>query len=71
MKKQLLTIGMITLLFAGQSAMASSDNNFSSLDAEAINGITSTETSQMEMPVASYMNNPATNDPFSLDFSHE
>ncbi len=71
MKKQLLTISMITLLFAAQSAMASSDNNFSSLDAEAINGVTSVETSQAEMPVASYMSQPATDDPFSLDHSHE
>jgi hypothetical protein len=71
MKKQLLTISMITLLFAGQSAMASSDNNFSSLDAEAINSLTSTVASQAEMPVASYMSQPATDDPFSLDYSHE
>ena len=38
MKKQLLTISVITLLMAGQSAIAdTSDNDFTPFDAQAIN----------------------------------
>ncbi len=76
MKKQLLTISVITLLMAGQSAMATSENDFTPFDAQAINQVTDnrlnvTTTTEAAMPVASYMSKQATDDYYSLDYSHE
>jgi len=77
MKKQLLTIGVITLLMAGQSAIAdTSDNDFTPFDAQAINQVTdnrlSVNATEVAMPVASYMSEQAsTADYYSLDYSHE
>jgi predicted secreted protein len=89
MKNVLLTISMITLLAAGQSAIADSDNNYTSFDAEAINQVTDARlntttaatSSDADLMKAStlnsrvlgdneYLNNSSEN-PFSLDFSHE
>ncbi len=75
MKTQLLTISVITLLMAGQSAMATSENDFTPFDSQAINQVTdnrlNVKATEATMPIASYMSNPATDDPFSLDYSHE
>ena len=75
MKKQLLTISVITLLMAGQSAMATSENDFTPFDAQAINQVTDNRsnvtTAEAAMPVASYMSKQATDDYYSLDYSHE
>jgi len=77
MKKQLLTIGVITLLMAGQSTMAdTSDNDFTPFDEQAINQVTDNRlnitTTESTMPVASYMSkHDSSADYYSLDYSHE
>lgn len=86
MKNKLLTISVLALLAIGQSAIATSDNNFTPFDAEAINQVTDNRlyvapTQGVDQIKASLMTKETSDsyfdqfrssqDPFSPDFSHE